>query len=82
MRQLKKKPKLGFWGVTAAECLLGAVAMLLLHQLAPSNNPDIQMIKIKVMVFFLVGMAICLLILLVLATLWAVSKPKDQHREG
>jgi len=81
MIQLKKRPKFGFWGITASECLLGAVAMLLLHQLVPSNNPDIQMIKIKVMVFFLVGMAICLLILLVLAALWAVSKPKEQHRE-
>jgi len=80
--KLKTKPKLKFWLLTAAESLLAAVAVLLLHQLAPSSNADIQMIKIKVMAFFLVGMAICLLILLVLAVLWAVSKPKEQHREG
>lgn len=82
MIKLKKRPKFALWGVACAECLLGAVAILLLHQLAPSNNPDIQMIKVKVIVFFLVGAAICLLILLVLAVLWAVSKPKEQHREG
>jgi len=72
--KIKTKPKLKFWLLTAAESLLAAVAVLFLHQLAPSDNANIQMIKIKVIVFFLIAAAFCLLVSLLLVVLWAVSK--------